>query len=293
MTFSRTPAGLSNTHLFYGVDIVVFTEGSEQINEEDIGSHDYFFWGRLFKFFLPELNVKVRCMGSKGSLQQIASDIIDDAAKNIVIAFDRDYDFEIGRQKKHPLIIYTFGYSWENDIWNLHTVFNIIKKHIPIPAVPKHVIENINNAYCGFMAKSRRVAVANLTAKIVSDDCVVPTNSCKALVKKDSKNIMPYFDNIRFRNFLRQFNNKKNKKYYLDKKYFLYPKHHVVGHLLAHFSYNLVLSSFKSLGKRSKIDPDSLNAVAIDIFMNHLKNYNSPCRKYYENCFKGLREYIS
>ena len=109
--FTRTDAGLSNEHLFYDVDWVVFCEGTSE--EGEVSSLDEAFWTKT----LGDLGVNCVCksMGSKSDLADMIEKVVQGDVDKIVVAVDRDYDHLTGNYIDHPRIIYTHGYSWESD----------------------------------------------------------------------------------------------------------------------------------------------------------------------------------
>ena len=112
MTFTRTELGLTNEHLFHRVELVVYCEGEEIEGEGN--SLDEAFWSRFFRSFGK--TVICKSAGSKSNLRVIIQKILEDKIENTVVAMDRDYDNIIGTKIQHPKILYTHGYSWENDI---------------------------------------------------------------------------------------------------------------------------------------------------------------------------------
>jgi hypothetical protein len=115
--FTRSSAGLSNQHIFYGVDLVVYCEGKELDGEA--ASIDEVFWEHVF----IQNGKKVYCksVGGKPELLALAQRIVDEGLSNIAVAMDKDYDDLRGQLVVHPQVIYTFGYSWESDvIWDFN-----------------------------------------------------------------------------------------------------------------------------------------------------------------------------
>lgn len=109
--FTRTDAGLSNEHLFYDVDWIVYCEGSSK--EGEVSSLDEAFWTKT----LGDLGVRCICksMGSKSDLAVIINRLVDGNINKTIVALDRDYDHLTGAYVDHPKVIYTYGYSWESD----------------------------------------------------------------------------------------------------------------------------------------------------------------------------------
>jgi len=60
-------------------------------------------------------------------LLDIAKDIIDGKIKHAFVAMDRDFDNIKGMQLRSQNILYTFGYSWENDVWSPEVVEKVVE----------------------------------------------------------------------------------------------------------------------------------------------------------------------
>ena len=96
MTFRRTEAGLSNLHIFAGVDVIVFTEGggggvtysvaAAARGGHSATGHDVMFWSALFALLRSDLRVHVRALGSRKPLDEIAQLVKSDAVSGVVVA---------------------------------------------------------------------------------------------------------------------------------------------------------------------------------------------------------------
>lgn len=146
MTFRRTRSGLSNLYLFFSVDAIVFLEGGRSINREDVDSDKYTksssdirYWQTLFGVYRPDKNYQFRSIGSKENVKSIACDIKAGAITNIIVAMDRDFDHINGRIILSNNVLYTKGYSWENDAWNKATM---LKAYCTLSGVCKSNLEN-------------------------------------------------------------------------------------------------------------------------------------------------------
>ena len=124
MTFRRTESGLSNFYLFVDADAVVFVEGGLSFNREAVDNGDFTscssdirFWQTLFTIYRPEKNFQFRSIGSKETVKSIALDIKEGRVSNVVVAMDRDFDHLNSRIIASDDVLYTRGYSWENDVW--------------------------------------------------------------------------------------------------------------------------------------------------------------------------------
>lgn len=133
MSFLRTKSGLSNLHLFFGVDSVVFLEGGKSLSIDEIkngqhtnSSHDIRFWQCVFEVYRPKHTFQFRSVGSKQCVKQIANEIKDGVVTNIIVAMDRDFDNLNSAIIEANNVIYTYGYSWENDAWIKDSVVDAI-----------------------------------------------------------------------------------------------------------------------------------------------------------------------
>src|SRR6185437_15614878 len=124
MSFHRTPGGLFNLRYFLKVDGVIYVEGGESFTAEQImngsytaESHDIHFWRTVFRACGSSLKLAFRAVGSKTNLQKLARLVDNGEVTGTLVAMDRDYDHLFGNKISSPQVLYTYGYSWENDVW--------------------------------------------------------------------------------------------------------------------------------------------------------------------------------
>jgi hypothetical protein len=112
--FERSPLGIQNRALFLRVQYVVYTEGD--VNGDPDASVDRAYWSRIFALFRPDLKVSIYTKGGKSEVTRFADHIIANDIANAVVALDRDHDDILGLLIADRRVVYTHGYSWENDI---------------------------------------------------------------------------------------------------------------------------------------------------------------------------------
>lgn len=164
MAFVRTRSGLSNLHLFYRSRQVLFVEGGgENITIDDIirnkSNHhaiDVIFWRTLLKAFGYKDEIVIKPIGSKGNVLAIAEQVIASDSATLVVAMDRDYDFINKKNLSHPRILYTYGYCWENDVWQKPQILGFLKHFVYTQGVPKDVEKKIVEAYRQFEIDLKR-----------------------------------------------------------------------------------------------------------------------------------------
>jgi hypothetical protein len=138
--FTRTPPGLSNQAAFLGVDLVVFSEGGAisltfSEVEQGLGDEttvDAQFWKLIIEKFAPnDKRVHVKSVGSKTTVLAIAELVAAGSVSKVVAAMDRDLDQFRGCLVSHCNVIYTSGYSWENDVWTIDTCNRVLGFVVP------------------------------------------------------------------------------------------------------------------------------------------------------------------
>ena len=153
MTFLRTEEGLTNQAMFMDVDIIVYTEGGEfSYSIEDVSSGvvnefsiDQIFWDGILKKHCFKPRYELFPIGSKKTLEQIATLISVDRIQNVGVAMDSDYDELENTKIKSPYILYTHGYSWENDVFNLRIIEQYIKAYITRNVNISSVFDTLNS----------------------------------------------------------------------------------------------------------------------------------------------------
>jgi hypothetical protein len=127
MTLRRTRSGLQSLHVFHNADIVAFCEGGDMLSVElvsqgfgDDGTLDAYFWSQALDSIRAKgKSLHVKSVGNKPTLSSIANDVSEVGIPNILVCMDSDYDVPLGGSIESPSVLYTYGYSWENDALQL------------------------------------------------------------------------------------------------------------------------------------------------------------------------------
>ena len=157
--------------LFFGVQVVVYVEGGKSnlsISElEDGSGHvdtvDVTFWRILFDYYRPRTKVHISSVGHKPTLLEIADLISSNRITNVYVAMDRDYDNHTDRQILCPGVIYTKGYSFENDVWVPIVVLEAFRALCPTQKNNTDIVTIVDRAFKQFhidIARAIRVDVA-------------------------------------------------------------------------------------------------------------------------------------
>ena len=167
MTFTRTNSGRSNLAAFLGVKYVVYSEGGEF--DKSLGrsrtSIDAIFWKGVFSRFFPDLNCTFRPMGSKANLIPFAQDIAASKISNSIVVMDRDHDHHRNCLITHPCILYTYGYSWENDAWRAEAIISKLEK-ISVAGVSSDIADDIRKKCQNFFSDFNRLVFVDVLCSL-------------------------------------------------------------------------------------------------------------------------------
>ena len=176
MIFTRTPSGLSNLHLFHGVDSVVFVEGGEHAysytdvcqGQAGTVSPDILYWQMVFQCMVPDKRVCFKPVGSKGTLKCIARDVASGLVLNVCVAMDQDFDRFGGGQTLADGVLYTWGYSWENDLFHEVVVKEAVFMLCPIDRTSNEggIEADISSATLRFLKDIRWLVKADVVLSL-------------------------------------------------------------------------------------------------------------------------------
>lgn len=155
MEFSRTPSGLSNMALFCGADFVVFTEGgSTSYNINDVingnfntNSVDIKFWDIALRKYGFNRSLHFRALGSKTCAEEIAIKVANSEISNVIVVRDSDLDVFLGLKIESPFVLYTYGYSWENDVWQKKSVQSQVEKLNTSTSLTQDCLNSLHDSF--------------------------------------------------------------------------------------------------------------------------------------------------
>lgn len=165
MAFTRTTSGLSNLALFHGVDLVVYTEGGSCAYTFDEimsgggskSSVDIKFWAGVFEKNDFDKKIEFKALGSKSSADKICRKIVGDGLSNVVVTRDSDLDDFLGGKFESPFILYTRGYSWENDVYDKDLIEKQIESLVMRQALTEEYLNIIVESYDNFYLDASRL----------------------------------------------------------------------------------------------------------------------------------------
>jgi hypothetical protein len=270
LSFRRSNSGLSNLHLFYRVDAVVFVEGGGRtLSFEEVAggafneiAHDAKFWSLIFRRLLSTFKFKFRAVGSKSTLLELASLVVSDDVANVVICMDRDLDNYLGRIIRHPRIAYTHGYSWENDAWSLGSALRVFRK-ISCVGDPAAAISEIKASFATFGRQLRWPLLAH--ALLVSSGILEITTADLEQTVVRGAGQMPALNCARLRSAVRDARVRHPKvivKFPNPARFSVFED--CYGHLLATFAFHTVAYALRKHCNVRAFGKDVAASVAIE-----------------------------
>jgi len=287
MAFNRTPAGLSNLYLFLKVDHVVFVEGGKDIPMPNIFSESYQnesidakFWENIFKVFTSHKLLYFRSLGSKTHLTDIYNHIIDNAVKNCSVAMDRDHE----NLKNSKGLYYTFGYSWENDVWGKDVLMAVLQA-ICLNCNLKALHADCNNLYAKFKKNIKPAVELDKYIALKKLKTGFPElRKVGLLMKSPSHNSEPQLDIDKIKEIMKDA--KKKNKIAGKIKVKCNVKKDCYGHLFSYFNIRIFKFLKVKYSKDSTCSDNFLKFLVIEKFFTggFFKN-NSNIFKHYKKLF--------
>ena len=275
MSFHRTPSGLSNLRLFYGVGIVVFVEGGPSITADAaVGgagapkAADISFWQNVFRLRRSRQPIKFRAVGSKTALLDIAARVVSRDVRHVVVAMDRDYDHFNGCLLQAPGVMYTFGYSWENDVWtDPDVVAEVFYTVAPVCRATFDVADQVAGALRGFCGRMRRFIRVDVSCNRQGVQ-FLPKESPERLIHVRS-NSAPEINRAGLRTCITRAKAARQGKVQAP-GLVASPERDCCGHLIECFAYQLVCHLARSHGVKS-VPKDLARGIAINAFGSKLQ----------------------
>lgn len=169
MTFTRTDSGLSNFSMFFDAELTIYTEGGDggdNGNKNTQSSIDTIFWKSVFAKYAPNKRIKLKPMGSKTCVLPYAQKIAKGEILNSIATLDRDYDHQKGIAFQHSRIIYSHGYSWENDAWRKGIIKSYIEEIHPKGELNEVQSEILENSFKEFEKNILRLVFVDIACSI-------------------------------------------------------------------------------------------------------------------------------
>jgi len=289
MSFRRTESGLTNLYLFFGVDTVVYLEGGSSICRDDVdqglyadSTQDIRFWQTIFNIYRSDKKYKFCSVGSKETVKSIATDIMEGRVNNVIAAMDRDFDHINGRLLVANNIIYTYGYSWENDAWNKAALREAFCSLSGACSTKINTEAEIIDEYFHEITLKLRGAIRLDAVLSQYDNSFFDRTSFMRYVEI-KRNGMPIVNLEQINNSLAEVRNKVDGTILRKNHFVLSPLIDCFGHLLAEYVYRILSYLLEKLRKNPKLPKDYASSMIVEKFGQLLKNDLLPDIKQHYN----------
>lgn len=283
-SFKRTVSGLANQHLFHNVDIVVFLEGGEMCYtkaEAYTGrysdeTNDILYWKNIFQKFKDTSKIKFKSIGSKSTIKDIAFDVLNGNITTVMVAMDKEFDDILNQTLSHPNILYTMGYSWENDIWNAHVIREVIHE-LSAVEIPE---EDINKNFSRFLKQIKPAVFVDGYLFSKKNSLFKRPNGYMAVVNC-SPTDLPHVKVDAIELLITSKGVKKRTAYAFARRKSISPKMYCFGHLLADYCFQLIMHYLRNRLKLPSLHKEIIYRMGINkFFQNHF--VNSEAHLYYQ-----------
>ena len=276
MIFHRTSSGLSNLHLFYGVDAIVFTEGGESCAVADIikgkfTSHadDIKFWRLLFDNYAPGKKCHLRGVGSRSGLINLAAYVMANAVSNVFICMDRDLQHLQDGPGMAPIVVCTFGYSWENCVWTSPVVLLVFERLNTSGTDVSEIQGDVDRAFEIAAKRLRWFAWASHLLVLNGATSFKIESSLGSVVAKSSN--LPTINMGHLRELVHQAHSTISRPVHIGHRFNIRPLEDCYGHLLGKFGYHLLAYLLRRHCKFRSLPIDVVTPVAIDAALGYIK----------------------
>ena len=286
--FLRSSSGLNNIHLFHNVDFVVYLEGGKfSFTKEEAlsGRHsaeteDVIFWKHLFNKFTVGASFKFKSIGSKKTIKEISDDILAGILNTVYVAMDNEFDELLNNRIIHQNIFYTYGYSWENDVWNDEIIKSIISDLTAVKIEHNDIENNFNN-----FLKDLKLAVLADGYLFKKQLSFFPRKKGQMSFVDCKPRDLPSIKKNEVYNKLTFLNLKKNTLYAFGRKHSITTHKFCYGHLLAEYCCQLIMHYLKNRHNLTQISKDIIFRICLSKFFE-VSLLNGPLYDYYSNQFR-------
>ncbi len=257
--FERTIAGQQNRALFYGANYTCYIEGDTS-NSRD--SRDGTFWKKIFKAFRPDLRVAFLPRGGKPILETLARDIKAHNIANTLVAMDADYDRLTNDLIDDERVLYTYGYSWENDVFHHDLIAGIVSAILHKESLSDAARVSLASHYASLVEQSRRAIVGDALA-LVAGSSVLPRNAPGRVFKVEAGTGKVIVDRKELLKLLGEANRRTKPRSKSLPSPVEDGVRYLVGHCLAHCASVMIRALLLELGLRKSLSADHLKDIAV------------------------------
>ena len=181
VSFTRSPSGIRNSALFFGADRTVYVEGTGE---------DQKFWQSVFTvFYSGPLRFHFKSVGPRTAVLPYVEGIAKNTISNSIAIIDSDYEGLRFSKFIIPNIIYSFGYSFENDLFTFKQAVKLLSQLSGGASISKckNIINRLNLA----SDELSKLAVLDFVAQFNDQYFLIKNgNTCKLDIKNNATSVI-------------------------------------------------------------------------------------------------------
>jgi len=283
----RSDHGLSNRAFFTGAKFTVYVEGGG--GNDGASSLDAVFWSDIFKWLRPDIAITVVVSGGKPEVEKIARKVSNGDIDNTIVALDADFDEILGEKIDHPYIIYTYGYSIENDIFcfkslqdGIHRILNykdlseekLVQIYAHVRDTAREILPWVNFDF-RLRIRNSSIFAAEKPGRFISTvsnggKIIIQINELKKIYKKQIKEVD------------KKFRSKKPPASIVSTQSYLHGHTH---QLLYRYLFSFAI---KTLGAKVPVTDELITHLMLPIFCQNLSYSDAPIYLFYRNQLYNL-----
>ncbi|WCE69225.1 DUF4435 domain-containing protein [Sulfitobacter faviae] len=271
MTFERTKSGQQNRAAFLGVDYVCYVEGGGGFSDF---SDDVVFWQTVLEVLRPDLKIHFLARGGKPELEARARDIISKGIDHALVAMDSDFDELLNDKINDRRVLYTHGYSWENDIFPKQMLAILYAHKIRASSPPAAEVAELSNKYDEMSTRIRWPVRADYYA-FVAKSSVLPRNAPGRVISKCRITGYPLVMQTELRKLCRQANSGTQARTLPNLTKLAEPMRYCAGKVYAHLVHLLVTGVLRAFSRNASLTPVHLIDMALLKMPEYLRRNNT------------------
>ncbi len=271
MTFERTKSGQQNRAAFLGVDYVCYVEGGGGVSDF---SDDVVFWKTVLGVLRSDLKIHFLARGGKPELETRARDIIAKGIQHSLVAMDSDFDELLGHRIDDRRVLYTHGYSWENDIFPKPMLALLYAHKIRAIAAPANEAIALESKYDEYAAQMLWPVRADYYA-LAAKSSVFPRQAPGRVISRCQSTGLPLVKRAEVSKLFRQVNVSTKGRALPNLEKLSDPMKYCAGKVYAHFVHLLFSGILRHFSRNSAITLNHLIDVALLKLHEYFQSFGS------------------
>ncbi len=285
--FTRSNWGLTNRARFTGARYTVFVEGGG--GNAGQGSDDVIFWKAVFARLRPDLALTLKPLGGKPQLENIARKVALGQVENTIVAMDADFDEILGEKIVCPRVIYSYGYSWENDALAFASVEAVLERLVKVDTLPPNISSAVEESYRSCLKRLEKFINADLYMRMLNSS-LFPRVSNGNFIRHVPQTLEPLVDIAPLRQCVVKTMSAIPRGDRIAKPpvSIVDPQIYLQGHSLMFLARKVVSYGVKLFGRSLNVTEDLLVQAIIPVFSECELSSDSFIRSHYERMLAPL-----